>query len=145
MLFLETQEPIAYEKYSPGAQVAFAGAEDLGCCIIVLDPAHDPIRETDGPWEKALFGERLAFLGWRGRNNAALWIDKLEIKSVRNIFLSRAYDIGFDPTPRRPDLAKKEAGLAQRALKMAELAQKKAAKAAAAAASAASNVEDSSK
>jgi hypothetical protein len=135
--FIETQQPVPYESYSEEAQAAFAKYEDLGCCVFVLDPSKGPKYETDGVREQILFAEPFYFLGWRGRGNAAFWIDKLEIKSYRNIFLSNNYDVGFDPTPRRADPEKREAGIARSAANRAEKHERVVAKRAAAAAAAA--------
>lgn len=114
-------QPIQYEKYSAPAQAAFAANPDFGCCILVLDASKEVAADPSASArDKILFAEPFYFLGWRGKTNAAMWIDKLELKSVRNIFLTEKYDIGFDPTPRRPDAAKREAGIARSALNKIE-------------------------
>jgi hypothetical protein len=105
--------------------------KDIGCMIWVVDPIG--LGETLTDRQKKLFAflficcihtmdclltlfvnrysRPLCFAGWRGNVSAALWIDKIDIKSVQNIFLTDNYTFEFDATPRLPDFDKRKAGM----------------------------------
>jgi len=75
------------DKLSENTKQTVKGME-LGCCVLRVDPIKDP---NASEYENLLFAQTLHFKAWKGKNSVSLFVNKDELKSICNMYLSENY------------------------------------------------------